>query len=363
MCPDPCLCFGLTTLELSVALHAERSAPHIPRTYCEKSATILRPSSFPPQGNCELAPGPAASVSVPGLARPLVGFWGVFFEVIAGGPFAFSGASMESGGTDGGNSSSSWFGRLSSELVWKALIHGCRLDALRRGWGDFPSGDEVTNTAAAHGLRRKETSRALWECVRLLLAASPFAEEFSGRGQASAVVATAQAALAVSTAGGGESSPSSLPPVIIAPECAAAPGMVARVLLERVVVLARLRAPEAGPQGVIEKLWGGVQRISAAFSDTDRFFGAGMANGKGFGGESQGVGWSGDERAAAGDDTLEGREGARSRSAKRLSRRSHVATAGEDRLSSEALRDRRCFCDVNVGKVVGALFCLLKLRD
>lgn len=290
-------------------------------------------------------------MGVPGLPRPLVGFWGVFFEAVAGGPSASSDDGIESGSGGGskGSGSGSWNAGLPSELVWKALIHGCRLEILRRGWGDAPSGVGVGNTAAvastaaaaaadaaaasaARGLRRKETSRALWECVRLLLAASPFAEEFAGRGQASAVVATAKALLtATTTEGGGTGASSSLPPVTAAPECAAAPGMLARVLLERVVVLARFRAPEAGPQGVIERLWVGVQRMSAAFSDADRCSGPGVGRGKGLEGGSRRVGQGGDGGATAGEKLLEEREGGRSQSARRLSRRSRAAApAGED---------------------------------
>lgn len=227
-------------------------------------------------GDISCVPGPAASVSVPGLARPLVGFWAVFFEIVSGGTAAPP------------SSDGSWNVGLQSELVWKALIHAFRVSALRHGWNDYAPDDvqgegesgAPTEALAARRKRRKETSGALWECVRLLLAASPFCEEFRSRDQALAVTMTANATAAARKAGhvgavaskadphasvtGGNTSASSGPsqPIVPALEAFSAPGMMARVLLERVLVLARFRAPEAGPRGVIEVLWVGVPRIS-----------------------------------------------------------------------------------------------------
>ncbi|CAN0209644.1 unnamed protein product, partial [Ectocarpus sp. 6 AP-2014] len=58
------------------------------------------------------------------------------------------------------------------------------------------------------------------------------------------------------------------PVTAAAAECASAPGMVARVLLERVLVLARVHPPEVDPQGVVERIWVGVQRISGTLCAT-----------------------------------------------------------------------------------------------
>lgn len=306
-----------------------------------------RPHPFPGEATMSSTLHPPASINIPGLKRPLVGFWGVFFEIVSGGLFPASSSSTEGGGGskgDGGSQNCSWKGGLPSELVWKALIYAVRLRFLREGWdGDFaatfsgmgrsdggsgsskdeglcsgnsvredlelagggPTASSNTETAvaaaeveaanAAHRTRRKETSKALWQCVRLLLAASPFAIEFAGDdpGEASAVTATAKAsaaalgraALATSSRpgvikvansghhfyGSTAAAPqaSSLPLLRVAEEafqCSTSFGMVARVLLERVLVLARVYPPEAGPRGVVEKLWEGVQRVSVSYT-------------------------------------------------------------------------------------------------
>lgn len=214
---------------------------------------------------------------MPGLARPLVGFWAVFFEVVSGGTVA-----------PPTSTNCAWNVGLQSELVWKALIHAFRVSALRHGWNGHAPDDvhgvgesrAPTDALAARRKRKKETSGALWECVRLLLAASPFCEEFRGRDQALAVMMTANSTAAARKAGrvgavaseagshssviGGATSSSSGPsqPIVPALMMLSSPGMVARVLLERVLVLARFHAPEAGPRGVIEILWVGVPRIS-----------------------------------------------------------------------------------------------------
>ncbi|CAN0061155.1 unnamed protein product, partial [Scytosiphon promiscuus] len=78
-------------------------------------------------------------------------------------------------------------------------------------------------------------------------------------------------AVAAAAAAAGSTASSFIPSgiaVTAAPECSAAPGMVARVLLERVLALARLYAPEAEPRGVVERLWVGVQRISGTLCET-----------------------------------------------------------------------------------------------
>lgn len=314
--------------------------PHVPNSN-PLPGSYGAPIWFP-QGD-ELPPGPVATVSVPGLAQPLVGFWGVFFDIICGGPSApVSGEGGGGAGAGGGRncSSSSWNTGLPSELVWKALLHAFRVSSLRRGWdenafgigttvagsrGGSPVGGcapedpgaagsaAATAAAAAHRRRRKDTSRSLWECVRLLLAASPFSVEFGGRGQAFAVTVTAQATSTAATSKGrryaanGAAGSSSFEPVTAVAESFSAPGMVARMLLERVLVLARFRAPEAGVHGVVEKLWEGVQRISATLSimDSER---------------------SEDRGAGTSDRTAEGRNSLRVRSA----RKSRAASAGED---------------------------------
>lgn len=235
---------------------------------------------------------------MPGLAAPLIGFWGVFFQVVSGGPSAFHQVPGNSsdGGVGGHGSIGGWNdGGLPSELVWKVLVHACRLGlTTRRGLednGDGSGGGVTPEEARAHAvarqLRQRDVSRALWACVRLLLAASPFASEFGGGGsgataggQAAAIVATAKATFATAAAAaaatakqdapgkqGRRSAPSSAPtvpppPVTAALECYAAPWAAARVLLERVLALARFRAPEAEAGGVVERLWEGVQRIS-----------------------------------------------------------------------------------------------------
>lgn len=137
--------------------------------------------------------------------------------------------------------------------------------------------EETVEHAAAMALERRsrQTTTALWHCVRLLLAASPFAAEFAAgpAGQvSSAVAATAQATVAVAalTRPGRYSSSSTEttgramtpPPITAVEETFRTSGMVARVVLERVLALARIYPPEAGSQGVVEKLWEGAQRLS-----------------------------------------------------------------------------------------------------
>lgn len=356
---------------------------------------ILSITSFalPPcsPGPETVAPAPAMTVTIAGLTRPLVGFWGVFFEVISGGPSASSGGGGGGGGNSGGACSNSWNAALPSELVWKALVHAFHLGLLRRGWGDTavvrssngitvasgsgnapeepPAGGSVATLAVAGAHRRKETSKAFWQCVRLLLAASPFAVEFCGGGggggggggavpgQPAAVTATAEATAAAlaqprqkrgigagnkaevaaprtAAAAGGGVLPA--PPIEATAESLDAPGMVARVLLERVLVLARFCAPEAGPQGVVEKLWVGVQRLSTTLCVGAASSRVGTLQGRG---EDQG---GGVDAGGGGDDGASSRVGAwereerRNRSARRLGRRSHVASAptGECVLSS-----------------------------
>ncbi|CAN0290127.1 unnamed protein product, partial [Ectocarpus sp. 8 AP-2014] len=53
-------------------------------------------------GGLSGAPGPAATTRVPGLVEPLVGFWGVFLDVVSGGPSTFLSQNASSGG-GGGN--------------------------------------------------------------------------------------------------------------------------------------------------------------------------------------------------------------------------------------------------------------------
>lgn len=353
-----------------------------------------------------MAPAPAVAVAIPGLTRPLVGFWGVFFEVISGGPSASSGGGGGGGGESGDACGSSWSAALPSELVWKALVHAFHLGLRRRGWDDDaavsgssngtttvagggpgnaapeeeprPAGGSVataTVTAAvaaavavAVAHRQKETSKAFWQCVRLLLAASPFAVEFCGGGggggvfgQPTAVTATARATAAAlaqprrergigagneagrlaplttaAAAGagagaGGGALPLPTPPVEATVESLDAPGMVARVLLERVLVLARFFPPEAGPQGVVEKLWVGVQRLSSALcvsAGSSREGTATVVLGRGedqSGGENAGDGGGGgDGGVGSGMDAWK-REERRNRSVRRLGRRSHAA--------------------------------------
>lgn len=211
-------------------------------------------------------------------------------------------------------------GSLSSELVWRALLYAFRLRVVRDGWdGDADDGNDTPNpssdanarigvhrdnhpgsvvsdgqasntsaaaaataaTVAARRSRQKDTSVALWHCVRLLLAASPFSEEFAvgPAGQiSSAVTATAaktKAAAAAQqsrdryallrSAAAAATSPASSTSVLLAPkETFTHPEMVARVVLERVLVLARAYPPDAGNHGIVEKLWEGVQCVSRA---------------------------------------------------------------------------------------------------
>lgn len=355
-------------------------------SYIISMTSFALPPSFP--GPETVTPAPAMTVTIPGLTRPLVGFWGVFFEVISGGPSASSGGGGRGGGgNSGGACSNSWNAALSSELVWKALVHAFHLGLLRRGWDDTavsrssngitvasgsgnapeepPAGESVATAAVAGANRRKETSKAFWQCVRLLLAASPFAVEFCGggggsgvvAGQPAAVTATAAATAAAlaqprqkrgigagneaevaaprtAAAAGGGVLPA--PPVEATAESLDAPGMVARVLLERVLVLARFCPPEAGPQGVVEKLWVGVQRLSSALCVDAASSRLGTLQGRG---EDQG---GGVDASGVGDDGASSRMGAwereerRNRSARRLGRRLHVTSAptGEFVLSS-----------------------------
>lgn len=312
---------------------------------------------------------PAAAVRVHGLARPLIGFWGVFFGIVSG----LNCTSRQDGGGFGSDSAggwTSWKGDLSSELVWGALVYAIRLRVLREGWDDGGEEDGVvpsnggngdsghrdsdqqsvpldaqgvggagagTATAAAAARaarrsRRKETSKALWQCVRLLLAASPFSEEFAvgPAGQiSSAVAATAQstkaaaaaaAAVALSQSLGdryGSLSPTAAvttnapsPVVLAAKESFSSPGMVARVMLERVLVLARIYPAEAGPHGVVEKLWEGAQRVSIALCVLPGSAGSDVGGGMAVDGRTEADGCcpQADER----------RENSRLRSARRL---------------------------------------------
>eukprot|EP00903_Cladosiphon_okamuranus_P013658 g12719.t1 len=310
------------------------------------------------------APGPAAKVNVPGLASPLVGFWGVFFQVVSGWPSAFHQVPGNSGGGGEHGSLGGWTGGgLPSEQVWKVLVHACHLDlATRRGLEDNGDGggnggtpEEALAQAAARQLRQRDVSRALWACVRLLLAASPFAPEFGGGGggatnggQAAAIAATAKATLAAASKQGRRSAASSTPavlppPVTAAPECYTAPGAAARVLLERVLALARFRAPEAEAGGVVERLWEGVQRISGTLC-ADVAAAAASAAGDATRTAVVGAKEGRDGRNASStgaDRTPEGREERRERSARRLSRQPTssrpMASADLGRLLSAAV--------------------------
>lgn len=343
--------------------------------------------SLYPQGHNLSAPRPAAKISIPGLARPLVGFWGVFFEVISNGPSAFFKANADSVGGRGWPNAG-----LPSELVWKALIYAFRVNALQRCGDDATSVDSTTNgatrigddsggdghmqeelqrgrseaeaaaTMMAHQRLRKEISKALWECVDLLLAASPFYVEFSGHGQASAVAVTSRAAFAAAAAarpgynrptarGAAQYFPdatsganlSLLPPVVTMVGSFSSPGMVAQVLLERVLVLARFHPPEAGPQGVVEKLWEGVQRISGMMCVVRP---SGVKAPEGRNGEDEG---GGDGEARLEERTPEEREKQRVRSAERLGRRSNATSVGEGRANVQQ------YCSP-----VGLFYCCLK---
>lgn len=241
----------------------------------------------------------------------------MFFGIISGsyvidrdGPAAVTGDGMTSPR-----------GNLSSELVWHALLYAFRLRVLRDGWdadadddngaanpssdanagsgvhrdnqqGVVISDEQAANASAAAAAaaalaarrsRRKDSSTALWHCVRLLLAASPFSEEFAvgPAGQissaASATAAKTKAAAAAqqgrnrygllpsSAAAAVVASPALSTSVLLAPkETFTFPEMVARVVLERVLVLARAYPPDAGNHGIVEKLWEGVQCVSRA---------------------------------------------------------------------------------------------------
>lgn len=297
---------------------------------------------------------------MPGLAQPLVGFWAVFFEVVSGGPCAAP-------NPDGGGAS--WSVSLPSELAWKALLHVFRLSILRRvpdqevsgldasagvasgsvdhvasGLTSASAGSAAASAAAVVAAcrhRRKETSKALWECVRLLLAASPFALEFQNtHGQASAITAAAHATMAqplrweyssLVTTETGQGSPTPIAnaagsrptPSVIADEYSfTAPGMVARALLERVLVLARFCPPEAGSNGIIEKLWQGVQRISATMC-LPRATIAGVEPPRG---EDDG---EGENREARSEQDSRHRYESRARIARRLGRHASADPAGE----------------------------------
>ena len=318
---------------------------------------------------------------MPGLAAPLVGFWGVFFQVVSEGPSAFRRVPGNDSGGGGSSVGARTGGGLPSELVWKVLVHACRLRlATRRGLEGHGDGDEGSTPdkaraeAAACQLRERDVSRALWACVRLLLAASPFAAEFGGGGggtagrQPSAVTATAKATFAAAAieqdaagklarrSAASSSSTALPPPVTAAPECYTAPGAAARVLLERVLALARFRAPEAEAGGVVERLWEGVQRISgvlcadaaaaaAAASDTGEATQA-PAVGMEDRGHERHAGSTGGRRAESrGANRISEREKRRERSARRLARRptlsSAAASVGETHVETEINRESK----------------------
>ncbi|CBN79649.1 conserved unknown protein [Ectocarpus siliculosus] len=151
------------------------------------------------------------------------------------------------------------------------------------------------------------------------------------------------------------------PVTAAAAECAAAPGMVARVLLERVLVVARVHPPEVDPQGVVERLWVGVQRISGTLCATAAAAAAAAAASPPATGTmaSSTLGAvtaaavEGGQQAGGGggpDSRPEAREERRDRSARRLARRktssSHAASTDPGLLLSAAV-EAWCLPDVH----------------
>ncbi|CAN0253380.1 unnamed protein product, partial [Discosporangium mesarthrocarpum] len=231
------------------------------------------------------APRPAISMLVPGSKKPLLGFWGIFYKAVTGPTIV-----PQEGGNHHESIAESPLphrGPL-AEAVWRVLLDVSRLYLLRRQGQISPvaprasavTGPQVGTCPTS---REEQISQALWKCVRLLLAASPFATEFAGEGEGQTgagptgglgVVAgtggdaratTAAEATSPATATGSFNGGRGVryPLLVPSPEAESDPGMHARVILERVLVLARLWPLDAQ---TLTLLWQGVQRISAGLA-------------------------------------------------------------------------------------------------